>query len=72
MLTTKQIKVMNAIKTFYSEYGYSPTIRELCELTGIKSCSTVHTHLQKLQKKAYISMQESKPRTIMILEDEYL
>lgn len=69
MLTAKQKEVMNAIKRYYSNYGYSPTIRELCSLTKTKSSSTIHAHLKNLEEKQYISMQESKPRTIMILED---
>ncbi len=67
-LTKKQQKVLNCIKKSVTEKGYSPSVRELCEMTGLTSTSTIHSYLTSLQKKGYIRRDPSKPRTIEILD----
>ena len=53
-LTPKQNDIYQVIKRYYSTYGYFPTIREICELSGKSSTSTIKDHLNKLQRKGYI------------------
>ena len=67
-MTTKQKILYEAIKNFINENGYSPTVRELCKMTNIKSPSTTFAKLQHLKRMKYISYEENKPRTIKILK----
>jgi len=64
-LTERQQQILNAITSFINEKGYSPTVRELADMVGIKSSSTLYRHLQKLAKKGYITKERGKPRTIV-------
>lgn len=64
MLTSKQKEILELIKVFIEEQGYSPTVRELASLCGLKSSSTMHGHLERLEKQGYISKHQTLPRTI--------
>lgn len=66
MMTDKQKKIYNIIKHFNATNGYSPTIRELCEISGLSSTSTIHNHLKKLCKNGYITYLPEKKRSIRI------
>jgi len=66
MMTEKQEKIYNIIKEFIASNGYAPTIRELCEITGLSSTSTIHSHLKKLCDNGYISYIHDKKRSIKI------
>ncbi|GBG09494.1 putative transcriptional regulator [Paenibacillus agaridevorans] len=68
-LTEKQAAALECIKTFIQERSYSPTTRELAKELGYQSTSTVHSLLDKLAEKGYISKEASGPRTIRILKD---
>ena len=68
VLTDKQIEILNIIKDFVDEYGYSPTVREIGNIAGLSSSATVHFHLSNLKKKGYIKFAEGKMRTIRIIE----
>lgn len=50
-LTKKQEEILEFIKKRIKEKGYPPAVREICEATGLKSTSTVHGHLTRLEKK---------------------
>ncbi|MBB6217156.1 repressor LexA [Anaerosolibacter carboniphilus] len=67
MLTTSQDKILNAIKFYYRMFGFSPSVRDIADLCGMKSINTVRQHLQTLKQKGLISMEESKARAIKIL-----
>lgn len=69
-LTNKQIKILEFIKDRFSQKGYPPTIREVCSYIGLKSTSTVHSHLNKLEELGYIKRDPTKPRAIELLERE--
>lgn len=69
-LTKKQDFILNCIKEFINENGYSPSIREICEIASLSSPATVYTHLIQLRKKGYINYVDGKMRTIRILEVE--
>lgn len=70
-LTKKQEEILEFIKKRIKEKGYPPAVREICEATGLKSTSTVHGHLTRLEKKGYIKRDPSKPRAIEIVDDEF-
>jgi len=70
-LTKKQEEILEFIKKRIKEKGYPPAVREICEATGLKSTSTVHGHLTRLEKKGYIRRDPSKPRAIEIVDDEF-
>lgn len=55
-LTAKQKLVLNKLKEHITTNGYAPTNRELAEMVGLQSVSTVHGHLQRLQKQGYIEI----------------
>lgn len=68
-LTIKQKILLEAIEYFINENGYSPTIQELCDLTGDKSKNALFNKLMQLEEKGYISTKNGKARTIKILKD---
>lgn len=68
-LTEKQEEVFKAIKDYIQGYGYSPTIRELCSITGRKSSGTIHASLKILKRKGYIDYSYNRNRTIRVLND---
>jgi len=70
-LSVKQKEVFNFIKKVIREKGYPPSVREICEGIGLSSTSTVHMHLNQLETKGYIRRQESKNRSIEILEQNF-
>ena len=70
-LTPKQEEIYNIIKDSILKKGYPPSVREIGELVGLKSTSSVHAQLNTLEKKGYIRMYPSKTRTIEISDDEY-
>ena len=59
--------IMNAIKKFIDQHKYSPSIRDICDITGIKSTSTVHGHLEVLKKQGYIEWDSTLIRTLRLL-----
>lgn len=67
-MTEKQKILYEAIKKFIKENGYSPTVRELCEITNKKSPATTFNKLKHLKRMNYITYEENKPRTIKILK----
>lgn len=69
-LTAKQQKILDCIKASLKDKGYPPSVRELCTAVGLSSTSTVHSHLNTLEKKGYIRRDPSKPRTIEVLDKE--
>ncbi len=59
-------KVYYFIKDYYVKYGYSPSVRDICKGIGIKSTSTVHNHLNRLQNEGRITYSDGKRRAIVI------
>ena len=53
------------------ERGYPPTVREICETVNLKSTSSVHSHLETLEKNGYIRRDPTKPRAIEICDDNF-
>lgn len=69
-LTGQQSKILDYIKAQVEKKGYPPSVREICLAVGLKSTSTVHSHLTKLEEKGYIKRDQTKPRAIELLQDE--
>ena len=62
----KLIKVMDYIRKFSEENGYTPSVREIGKECGIKSTATVYSYLQKLQDKGYLNKATNKKRSVTL------
>lgn len=69
-LSVKQFEILEFIKKEISRKGYPPSVREICKAVELKSTSSVHTYLAKLESLGYIRRDASKPRTIEVLSSE--
>lgn len=69
-ISEKQQEIINFIKDELNRKGYPPSVREICKAVGLRSTSTVHGHLSRLEKKGYIRRDPTKPRAIEILCSE--
>ena len=67
-INKNQEKILSFIKLMVAEKGYPPSVREICQGVGIRSTSTVHNHLEKLEKAGLIRKDPAKPRAIEILD----
>lgn len=70
-ITDKQREILEYIKDTILAKGYPPAVREICEAVHLKSTSSVHSHLETLEKNGYIRRDPTKPRTIEILDDDF-
>lgn len=70
-LSKRQQEVLDVIINNVKEKGYPPSVREIGETVGLASSSTVHGHLERLEKKGYIRRDATKPRAIEILSDNF-
>ena len=68
-LTGKQIKIIEFIVKEVRERGYPPSVREICQAVGLKSTSSVHSHLVTLESLGYIKRDRTKPRAIELNEE---
>ena len=62
----KLTKVMDYIRKFSEENGYTPSVREIGKECGIKSTATVHSYIEKLQNKGYLNKTDNKKRAVTI------
>lgn len=70
-ITLKQQEILEYIKDEILKKGYPPTVREICETVHLKSTSSVHSHLESLEKNGYIKRDPTKPRAIEICDDSF-
>lgn len=70
-ITAKQKEILDYLKAQILNKGYPPAVREICEAVKLKSTSSVHSHLETLEKNGYIRRDPSKPRAIEIIDDEF-
>ena len=70
-ITKKQEEILNYIKDEILERGFPPAVREICQAVGLKSTSSVHSHLESLEKNGYIRRAPTKPRAIEILDEAF-
>lgn len=65
-LSTKQLNVLEYIYQTVQTQGYPPTVREIGKAIGLSSTSTVHGHIDRLQKNGYLEKDPTKPRALEI------
>lgn len=70
-ISTKQKEILEYIKAQIITKGYPPAVREICEAVKLKSTSSVHSHLETLEKNGYIRRDPTKPRAIEIVDDGF-
>lgn len=70
-ITPKQQEILNFMKAQILAKGYPPSVREICEAVNLKSTSSVHAHLETLEKNGYIRRDASKTRAIEIIDDDF-
>ncbi|MDD6202447.1 MAG: transcriptional repressor LexA [Lachnospiraceae bacterium] len=70
-ITAKQKEILEYIKEEILKKGYPPAVREICEAVHLKSTSSVHSHLETLEKNGYIRRDPTKPRAIEICDDNF-
>ena len=70
-ISKKQEEILEYIKSQILERGFPPAVREICEAVHLKSTSSVHSHLETLEKNGYIHRDPTKPRAIEILDDTF-
>ena len=70
-ISEKQREILEYIKQEILQRGYPPAVREICEAVHLKSISSVHSHLETLEKNGFIRRDPTKPRAIEILDDDF-
>ena len=70
-ISAKQQEILQYIKDEILSKGYPPAVREICKAVHLKSTSSVHAHLETLEKKGYIRRDPTKPRAIEIIDDDF-
>ena len=70
-ISKKQEEILNYIKNEILERGFPPAVREICQAVGLKSTSSVHSHLESLDRNGYIRRDPTKPRAIEILDESF-
>lgn len=70
-ITDKQREILEYIKEEILHKGYPPAVREICKAVNLKSTSSVHSHLETLEKNGYIRRNPTKPRAIEIIDDTF-
>ena len=70
-ISKKQQEILDYIKSEILKKGYPPAVREICEAVHLKSTSSVHSHLETLEKNGYIRRDPTKPRAIEIVDDSF-
>lgn len=70
-ISAKQNEILEYIKQQILSSGYPPSVREICEAVNLKSTSSVHSHLETLEKNGYIKRDATKSRTIEILDENF-
>ena len=70
-ISAKQQEILDYIKSQILERGFPPAVRDICEAVHLKSTSSVHSHLETLEKNGYIRRDPTKPRAIEILDSSF-
>ena len=68
-ISKKQQEILDYMKNEILNRGFPPSVREICEAVNLKSTSSVHSHLEALEKNGYIRRDATKPRAIEIIDD---
>lgn len=70
-ISDKQREILEYIRDCILQKGYPPAVRDICDAVKLKSTSSVHSHLETLEKNGYIRRDPTKPRAIEIIDDEF-
>ena len=70
-ISTKQREILEYMKSEILNKGYPSAVREICKAVGLKSTSSVHSHLETLEKNGYIRRDPTKPRAMEIVDDTF-
>ena len=70
-ISSKQSEILEYIKSQILNKGYPPSVRDICEAVDLKSTSSVHAHLESLEKNGYLRRDPTKPRAIEIIDDNF-
>ena len=70
-ITKKQTEILEYIKSQILNKGYPPSVSDICTAVNLKSTSSVHAHLETLEKNGYIRRDPTKPRAIEIIDDNF-
>ena len=70
-ISQKQQEILDYIKTCILKKGYPPAVREICEAVHLKSTSSVHSHLETLERNGFIRRDPTKPRAIEVLDNHF-
>ena len=70
-ISAKQTEILEFMKSEILSKGYPPSVREICEAVNLKSTSSVHAHLETLEKNGYIKRDATKPRAIEVIDDDF-
>ena len=70
-ISAKQQEILEYMKQEILNKGYPPTVRDICEAVNLKSTSSVHAHLESLEKNGYIHRDPTKPRAIEIIDEDF-
>ena len=69
-LGKRQLAIYDFIRTYSTEHGYPPSVREIGAAVGLASPSTVHMHLKVLEEHGLIRRDSKKPRTIEVVDKQ--
>ena len=64
----KKMQILDFIRREIDDKGYPPSVREICLAVGLKSTSTVHAHLNRLEEEGYIRRDATKPRALELTD----
>ena len=70
-ISPKQAEILEYIKNEIINRGFPPTVRDICDVVNLKSTSSVHSHLETLERNGYIRRDPTKPRAIEIVDDNF-
>ena len=70
-ITKKQEEILEFIKQQILKKGYPPSVRDICDAVQLRSTSSVHAHLETIERNGYIRRDAAKSRTIEIVDDEF-
>ncbi len=70
-ISKKQQEILDYMKNEILNRGFPPSVREICEAVNLKSTSSVHSHLEALEKNGYIRRDATKPRAIETIDDNF-
>jgi repressor LexA len=68
LLTSRQRRILNAVRDYYQEHGYPPSLREIATLAGLSSPSSVQYQLGELERMGWIRRHPNRPRALIVLD----